>query len=334
MQIIKKPQELFEVGTDIEQHNVAVMVENMTDEFKKKAILKRGELYSNFDGTQRECAEHFGVGLGSINDYMTIYDNHNLVFTTDEHEISKNNLLKLVREKKEEETGEVEDFELTVEDAFGNMNKKNDKTLKEIEELVINVNENESPEVKNALTQKGFGLKRAQTVLALDVDSEKKVELIKMKKAEFDEFINGEPTVEKVTNEEKKKLNTKAKTEIEKLREENKKLKEENKELHKAMKTQESIEKLNFFIVRVIYAEMDLRKIKSENARLFNSLSVPLRSALEVLQIPEENFEGLDTIKKMYRDKAKKAHPDAGGTKEQFAELSKAYELLKTHYKG
>jgi len=40
-----------------------------------------------------------------------------------------------------------------------------------------------------------------------------------------------------------------------------------------------------------------------------------------------------DTIKKTYRKKAKKVHPDSGGSAEEFSKLSKAYQILITDSK-
>ena len=41
-----------------------------------------------------------------------------------------------------------------------------------------------------------------------------------------------------------------------------------------------------------------------------------------------------DEIKKAYREKSKKLHPDKGGTKEQFTQLNEAYNLLLNNKKS
>ena len=99
-EMVSTPKELLNVGSDIEQHETAVMYESMADEIKLQAILKRGELYSSFDGTQRECGEYFGVTQNTVKDYLIIYKGCNLVKSTEVQEISKNKLLKLVIEHK------------------------------------------------------------------------------------------------------------------------------------------------------------------------------------------------------------------------------------------
>ena len=58
--------------------------------------------------------------------------------------------------------------------------------------------------------------------------------------------------------------------------------------------------------------------------------AMPLRVAYEVFGISAEEFAGMSRkeLKRTFRRKAKKMHPDRGGRHEDFLKLSEAYELL------
>lgn len=72
----------------------------------------------------------------------------------------------------------------------------------------------------------------------------------------------------------------------------------------------------------------ELRGLDDVARQVYQALPAPRqRSPWEVLGLPAGS--DLDVIEAVYRTKAKRLHPDAGGTVEAFRELQEAYEAVK-----
>jgi hypothetical protein len=72
----------------------------------------------------------------------------------------------------------------------------------------------------------------------------------------------------------------------------------------------------------------ELRGLDTVAEQVYQALPAPrTRSPWEVLGLPANS--DLDVIEAVYRTKAKRLHPDAGGDVEAFKELQAAYEAVK-----
>lgn len=61
------------------------------------------------------------------------------------------------------------------------------------------------------------------------------------------------------------------------------------------------------------------------------SVSLTLREALAVLNLPSTPLPTLAEAKRAYRLKVKQTHPDIGGTEKAFIQINNAYQLVLIH---
>jgi len=324
IQIVNSPSDLLDIGSVLEQHSAAVMYESIADDLKLQAILKRGQLYKQFDGTQRECAEYFGVSLGTINEYRTIYDNQ--AFISDEQQIEKNKLLTIIRKHKAEEEEVVEDFELTREQFQGGTTYRSDEA-EALADEVVDMAADEAPEVKVALGNKAIGVSQKKQVLESDLGDAEKVKAMKSKK-NFDRIILG-----KEDKAPPKNL-TDAKDRNKTLAEENSELKARNKELEKKLKDFNFIEELAWHSLRLGRMVTQFAKMKTESKSMYENMKPNIANALQLLKLPTTQEVTIDEVKRAFRDEAKAHHPDVGGDTEVFHKVKEAYDLLKGHLNG
>ncbi len=327
IQIVNSPSDLLDIGSDLEQHSAAVMYESIADDLKLQAILKRGQLYKEFDGTQRECGEYFGVSQATVANYTILYDEKsNPLITGCNHEISAIKLLTIIRKHKAEEAEEVEDFELTREQFQGGTTYRSDEA-EALADEVVDMAADEAPKVKVALGNKAIGVSRKKQVLESDLDDEEKVEAMKSKK-NFDRIVLG-----KEDKAPPKNL-TDAKDRNKILAEENSELKARNKELEKKLKDFNFIEELAWHSLRLGRMVTQFAKMKTESKSMYENMKPHIANALQLLKLPTTQEVTLDEVKRAFRDEAKAHHPDVGGDTEVFHKVKEAYDLLKGHLNG
>ncbi len=326
VQVISSPSDLLDIGSDLEQHSAAVMYESIADDLKLQAILKRGELYKEFNGTQRECGEYFGVKQATVSEYLSIFDNRNLVIGGSDTQISAVKLLTIIRKHKAEEAEKVEDFELTREQFQGGTTYRSEEA-EALADEVVDMAANEAPEVKVAMGNKAIGVSQKKQVLESDLDDAEKVEAMKSKK-NFDRIVLG-----KKDKAPPKNL-TDAKDRNKTLVEENAELKARNKELEKKLKDFNFIEELAWHSLRLGRMVTQFAKMKTESKAMYENMKPSIANALQLLRLPTTQEVTIDEVKRAFRDEAKAHHPDVGGDTEVFHKVKEAYDLLKGHLNG
>jgi hypothetical protein len=118
------------------------------------------------------------------------------------------------------------------------------------------------------------------------------------------------------------------------LREENARLKKENKELMDRLGDFELFESLDSIVGQLWRVALDIEEERTVNKKIIERYSPAMKRALEVLEVEINTDMTFDKIKKAYRSKARKEHPDVGGEEKLFVRLNEAYELLKGAYNG
>ena len=141
-------------------------------------------------------------------------------------------------------------------------------------------------------------------------------------------------------DEEKKKPEPKnmveAKERIRVLKEDNAELKARNKELEKKLKDFNLHDELRSIIKGVILYLNPIvfeDDIKEDMKRKIGNIH-GLENALRVLWLTTTKLPTAQELKRNYKDSAKKAHPDKGGTDEEFQQVSEAYKLVSKAIKG
>ena len=319
--------DLISKETDKEQHEYLVEIETKAGYIKLQAILGRGELYKEFDGTQRECGEYFGVGQAVVGEYRQIFSNINLVTVGDGQEISKNKLLTIIREKKAEEH-ELEDFEIDRTNLHGGATYKSEDD-EDIANIVMDLAKDESPEVKVKLTNKAIGIKNKREVLESDKSDEDKVKALTSKKL-FKEVFSPEPEEEAEPEKETPKSHEKALEQNRLLREENKKLRDENKMLNKKLKDFDFAHELGDSLGIInAFLSVNLKKLV-KHEKLLRQMPVELVAALNELKLSTSELPTEAELKRNYRDEAKRTHPDKeNGSVEAFQKVKAAFDVVQ-----
>lgn len=110
----------------------------------------------------------------------------------------------------------------------------------------------------------------------------------------------------------------------------NQKYKDRILELEAKVNTQSALNDMTVLLAVTKDAITFLKKLERMNKRKFDDMVPEVKRAYEVLKIKilDKPVE-FEIVRKQYREMAKKAHPDKGGSADLFAEVNEAYNTLK-----
>jgi len=165
-------------------------------------------------------------------------------------------------------------------------------------------------------------LENALKIIKSDYPHDEKIKLIKDKKY-CDDIFNDGGAKEKAKNFKDAQQQNKT------LREENAILKKRNRELEAKQRGYDFCFVLDVHLRHLREEAQRFKEASEKSSKVFNNMRPHIENALKVLRLPTEDESTFEEIKRAYRDEAKKAHPDAGGTAEHFHNIKKAYDILK-----